>query len=184
MSDLRSLIDGIHLGQQPEFRFFWGHRPRKDGRISESCLSQWFDAPFDHAGERYATAEHFMMAGKARLFGDEAVRAQILRAATPAEAKHLGRQIAGYDEALWREQRFGIVVEGNRAKFEQHAPLGAFLLSTGASVLVEASPNDAIWGIGLAADHPDARNPARWPGLNLLGFALMAVRGQLGPSAG
>jgi len=43
-------------------------------------------------------------------------------------------------------------------------------------VLVEASPLDRVWGIGLAADDPRAADPAGWRGLNLLGFALMEAR--------
>jgi ribA/ribD-fused uncharacterized protein len=46
-------------------------------------------------------------------------------------------------------------------------------------VLVEASPRDRIWGIGMSAGHRDASRPSRWRGLNLLGFALMNVRDQL-----
>ena len=69
-----------------------------------------------------------------------------------------------------------LVVEGNRAKFAQNPELGAFLRATAGWVLVEASPVDFIWGIGLAKDHADAHNPAQWRGLNLLGFALMDVR--------
>ena len=70
---------------------------------------------------------------------------------------------------------------GNAAKFTQHPDLGRFLAGTGPRVLVEASPSDRIWGIGLRASHPDAARPSRWRGLNLLGFALMNVRDQLSP---
>lgn len=65
------------------------------------------------------------------------------------------------------------------AKFGQHRRLRDFLVGTGSRVLVEASPRDRVWGIGLAADDGRAGSPERWPGLNLLGFALMEVRRQL-----
>ena len=85
----------------------------------------------------------------------------------------------GFDEQLWVERRYDLVVTGNLAKFSQHQDLRDFLLSTGTRVLVEASPRDGIWGIGLAADDDRASSPENWPGLNLLGFALMEVRHQL-----
>jgi ribA/ribD-fused uncharacterized protein len=176
---VEALVSQRALGATPKYLFFWGHQPSPDGRIGKSCFSQWFDSPFTLGDIIYATAEHFMMAEKARLFADEAVRARILAARTPAEAKKLGRLIAGFDEARWLKARFEIVVNGNLAKFSQNPALGEFLLNTGERVLVEASPVDAIWGIGLAADDPRASEPARWPGLNLLGFALMAVRCRL-----
>ena len=84
-----------------------------------------------------------------------------------------------YQQDVWEAQRFAIVKVANLAKFSQHADLRAFLLATGEQVLVEASPVDAIWGIGLAADHAHATQPPKWRGLNLLGFALMQVRSQL-----
>lgn len=170
------LMAQVAAGEPIDYLFFWGHRPAPDGRVGKSCLSQWWPAPFSVDGETYATAEHWMMAEKAGLFGDEATRRRILAAATPREAKALGRQVAGYDEARWVAARFDIVVEGNVLKFEQHPDLGAWLLGTGDRVLVEASPEDAVWGIGLDEHHADAPHPARWPGLNLLGFALMDVR--------
>jgi ribA/ribD-fused uncharacterized protein len=71
------------------------------------------------------------------------------------------------------------VVAGNLAKFSQHAPLSEFLLLTGEKVLVEASPYDRIWGIGMSADAPNVTEPQTWKGPNLLGFALMEVRRQL-----
>ena len=164
-----------------EYLLFWGHQPGPDGAVTKSCFSQWWPAAFTVAGDTYATAEHWMMAKKARLFGDAEVLAQILTAGSPAEAKKLGRKIQGFDAAAWDARKYEIVVAGNHHKFSQHPTLAAFLLGTGERVLVEASPVDAIWGIGLAADHADAENPDRWRGENLLGFALMEVRDQLRP---
>ena len=109
----------------------------------------------------------------------EAVRQRILGVRTPGEAKKLGRQVRGFDPAQWDEVKFNLVVAGNFYKFSQHPALRDYLLMTGDRVLVEASPVDSIWGIGLAADHLDAARPENWPGENLLGFALMAVRDQL-----
>lgn len=162
-------------GHHPEFLLFWGHQAPKTG-VNKSCFSQWFEAAFTVDGVRYRTAEHFMMAGKARLFGDNEICDRILAARTPGEAKKLGREIRGFDEAAWVAARLDIVTQGNIAKFSQNAELGAFLLGTGHQVLVEASPVDPIWGIGRAANDPLAQDPREWKGLNLLGFALMAAR--------
>ena len=164
---------------RPKYLFFWGHRAAKDGRVTASCLSQWWPAAFEVGGTEYASAEHYMMAEKARLFGDDTIRAQVLAARTPAEAKALGRKVADFDGERWERERFAIVVAANAAKFAQHVPLREFLVQTGDRVLVEASPVDAVWGIGLTADHEDAGRPESWRGLNLLGFALMEVREHL-----
>ncbi|MVN78518.1 DUF1768 domain-containing protein [Hymenobacter sp. HMF4947] len=162
-----------------KYLFFWGHQPSKDGVITKSCLSQWWVADFVVAGVTYRSTEHWMMAEKARLFDDAAVLAQILAAKSPAEAKKLGRAIHDFVPDVWEAHKYDIVKTGNFHKFSQHKNLLTFLLATGDRVLVEASPVDTIWGIGLAADHVDAENPARWQGPNLLGFALMEVRDQL-----
>ncbi len=140
----------------PKFFFFWGHMPKQADAVDKSCFSQWFPAAFEVAGETYATAEHWMMAEKARLFGDESVRQRILAARHPNEAKKLGRLVAGFDPARWDAVKFELVRAGNQHKFGQHEALKTYLLTTGDRVLVEASPVDAIWGIGLAADHADA----------------------------
>ncbi len=174
-----TLLAAIQNGLQPTYLFFWGHRPRPDGSIGASCLSQWWAAPFTVEGITYATAEHCMMAEKARLFGDHRAYAQILAASHPEVAKKLGRTVQGFEEQRWVQQRDAIVVQGNMAKFGQHAALRRFLVQTGERILVEASPVDRVWGIGLAADAPAATRPAQWRGLNLLGFALMQVRAHL-----
>jgi len=170
------------LQQQPtatKYLCFWGHTPRQKGAVDKSCFSQWFPAAFTVAGDTYATAEHWMMAEKARLFGNDDVRQRLIAARHPDEAKKLGRQVTGFNPVVWDAQKYELVVAGNYHKFSQHPALRDYLLTTGDRVLVEASPVDAIWGIGLAANHPDATQPARWPGENLLGFALMEVRDQL-----
>ena len=179
MHDLEELISKTAAGAQFKYCYFWGHRPRKDGLPGDSCFSQWFEAAFSVDGIGYKTAEHYMMAGKARLFGDAETLAKIITAADPGKAKALGRTVKNYDEETWRAHRFQIVVDGNFAKFSQNKALGEYLLTTGEKVLVEASPVDAIWGIGLSKDDPAAMQPATWKGLNLLGFALMKVRDQL-----
>lgn len=120
-----------------------------------------------------------MMAGKARLFSDEETLAKILSAKTPGEAKKLGRLVRNFDDRLWKTARWDIVVQGNVAKFSQHAELAEHLLKTGDAILVEASPFDRIWGIGMAASNPKADNPDQWQGQNLLGFALVEVRERL-----
>jgi predicted NAD-dependent protein-ADP-ribosyltransferase YbiA (DUF1768 family) len=121
-------------GQLLDLLHFWGHKPTRTGAIGTGCLSQWWPATFTVDGQSYPSAEHWMMAGKARLFGDEDGLTAVLR---------------------------------------------DFLLATGRKVLVEASPYDRIWGIGMAATNPDMARPLAWRGLNLLGFALMEVRERL-----
>ncbi|MET9955692.1 NADAR family protein [Streptomyces sp. NPDC006339] len=178
MKDLDTLKRQVSAGAKLKWLHFWGHRPRPDGQLSASCLSQWWPSPFEVEGVCYATAEHWMMARKARLFGDPEAEAAALAAPTPAQAKNAGRLVRGFDEAVWERERFEIVVAGSVHKFSAE-PLRSFLLGTGSRVLVEASPLDRVWGIGLAADDPRAFDPERWRGLNLLGFALMEARARL-----
>lgn len=170
------LLGFILDGGQPKYLTFWGHQAPPDGGVGKWCLSQWWPSAFAVAGETYATAEHYMMTAKALLFGDAETAARIRTAPHPRAAKELGRQVRGFDEQLWVERRFDLVVTGNLAKFGQHSGLRDFLLTTGDRVLVEASPLDRIWGTGVAADHEHGTSPEHWPGLNLLGFALMEVR--------
>ncbi|MEU7798882.1 NADAR family protein [Micromonospora arborensis] len=178
-SSVAELIGEMRSVARVKFLFFWGHQPQRDGGIGAGCLSQWWSAAFTIDGLRFATAEHYMMWRKATLFGDHATAAQILAVAHPHAAKALGRQVTRFDQQTWEQHRYDIVVAGNAAKFGQHPGLRAYLLGTGERVLVEASPLDRVWGIGLAADHPHATDPARWRGLNLLGFALMHTRALL-----
>lgn len=173
------LIAALDSGVAPKWLMFWGHQPERDGSVGKGCLSQWWPCSFTVAEVTYASAEHWMMAGKARLFEDEDARARILAARTPAEAKKLGRQVRGFDEERWAAACFGLVTAGNEANFGQDPALRDYLLGTASRVIVEASPVDRVWGIGLAADDPRAADPRQWRGENLLGFALMHARERL-----
>nr|WP_312896650.1 NADAR family protein [Nonomuraea endophytica] len=177
MEEVRALEErGHHL----KYVYFWGHQPGPGG---QACLSQWWESPFTVDDVTFRTAEHWMMAQKARLFGDEEAFTRILAAPHPKAAKDLGQKVRGFDEATWVDHRFEIVTAGNVAKFGQDSTLREYLLGTGSRVLVEASPRDRIWGIGLAADDDRAASPSQWLGLNLLGFALMEARGRLAAAA-
>ncbi|WP_424215376.1 NADAR family protein [Streptomyces sp. BI20] len=188
MELIDKLMEQVNAGERVKFLPFWGHRPRPDGRLGPSCLSQWWPAPFTVGDVPYPTAEHWMMAGKARLFGDAEAERAVLAARTPGAAKAAGRLVRGFDEEVWVRERFELVVRGGTHKFASTPELRAYLLGTGDRVLVEASPVDRIWGVGLAPEDPAALDPARWRGLNLLGFALMETRSRLragaGPEAG
>ncbi len=176
MLDLDKLRKRCNNGEEFEFLFFWGHTPSRDGSVTKACFSQWFVSPFTVDGIIYPTAEHWMMAGKARLFQDHETLELILAAPDPKSAKALGRQVKGFKDDVWKANARRLVTEGNIAKFSQDERLKAFLLDTGTKVLVEASPYDRIWGIGLGAEDPKAKHPSTWQGDNLLGFALMDVR--------
>ncbi|WP_329564068.1 NADAR family protein [Kitasatospora sp. NBC_01266] len=174
--DLAALVAS---GARPKYLFFWGHQPQRDKTIGTGALSQWWPCRFTIDDITYGSAEHWMMAQKARLFEDPETEQRILAARTPAEAKKFGRLVRGFDEERWAAERFGFVVAGNLAKFGQDQALRDYLLGTGNRVVVEASPLDRVWGIGLAAHDLGADDPNRWRGLNLLGFALMEARAQL-----
>ena len=160
-----------------EYVFFWSHRP--SAKITKTCFSQWFERDFNADNFTYKCAEQYMMAQKAKLFGDEEIFQRILEAKTPKTMKDLGRMVKDFDPNVWNQHKFNIVVAGNLAKFSQNEDLKEFLLSTGNKVLVEASPYDNVWGIQLKATDPRATDPAQWQGENLLGFALMQVRDSL-----
>ena len=183
MRTREALAAHLASGAQVEFLFFYGHKQRREGRADPSCFSQWYPRAFVVDDVHYATAEHFLMAEKARLFGDDVALEKILATFSPADAKKLGQEVKSFEESTWNDARYDAVVRGNLAKFAAHPDLEAFLLSTGERVLVEASPHDKVWGIGMGAQHPDARTPSKWRGTNLLGFALMETRARLASPA-
>lgn len=173
--DTQWLLDMIKSGETPEYLFFWGHRA-KPNTVTKACFSQWWPSRFSVGKETFETAEHWMMAHKAKLFGATDIAKKILANPDPAAAKRLGRKVKKFDAQKWDDNKFEIVVTGNLHKFRQDEKLKNFLLSTEEKVLVEASPVDTIWGIGLSQDHEDTLSPTKWRGPNLLGFALMTAR--------
>ncbi len=179
MLNLAELRRRCSQGESFDYLYFWGNQPSKDGRITQTCLSQWYAAPFEIEGVVYPTAEHWMMASKARLFSDNESFERILQSSDPKTAKALGRTVKNFDGEVWNANARRLVTEGNLAKFGQNAALRVYLLGTGSQVLVEASPYDRIWGIGLKATDDKAKHPDTWEGENLLGFALMDARAAL-----
>ncbi len=177
--DVQWLAGQLENEEKLKFLYFWGHTNSSNTPSGKFCFSQWFESPFLVDGVEYRTAEHWMMAQKALLFGDLETYQKILSARTPGEAKHLGRLVSGYDQAVWDERKFDIVCDGSVHKFSQHREHLEFLLGTASRVLVEASPVDSVWGVGLAQDDPKIWDATTWPGENLLGFALMEARDRL-----
>jgi len=147
------------------YALFWGQWP-----------SNWMISPMVIDGVTYNCVEQYMMAEKARLFKDTETLAKILETQHPADQKILGREVRGYDDAKWAAVRYGVVLRASIEKYRQNYELKRLLFATGDAIFVEASPKDQIWGIGMARSHPDATNPAKWRGENLLGKAITEAR--------
>ena len=141
-----------------------------------SVFSQWAATPFQENGKTFSTAEQYMMYHKAMLMGDIGTANAILDTTHPDEQKALGRKIKPWNQALWDEHKFNIVLQGNLLKFAQVPNAFSELMLHGKGRnFVEASPYDKIWGIGLGENDPDAQDPQKWKGENLLGKVLDEV---------
>lgn len=151
--------------ERKDFVFFWGEC--RGNVINKGCFSQWQPAIFVVDGVKYACAEQFMMAEKARLFGDQENLENILKSTSPRAIKAFGRKVRGFDAEKWGKVKFDIVVKGNMAKFSQNPEMRTFLLGT-----------------GLRESDPAILDPANWKGENLLGKALMVVREKLSAAGG
>lgn len=145
----------------------------------DGIYSQWYQAKMTIDGITYNCCEQYMMHQKAITFDDLIIADEVLATKSPKDQKALGRLIKDFNKAKWDEVCVGIVYKGNLAKFSQNADLKKELLNTGTRVLVEASPFDPIWGIGLGENDNKAVNPALWRGTNLLGWSIMLVRNEL-----
>jgi len=143
-------------------------------------FSNWHPAKFiDDEGTQYNCSEQYMMAEKAKLFGDETVREMILHSKDPKEQKELGRKVSGFDSVKWESQAKDIVYKGCYHKFTQNPKLMATLMETRGTLLVEASPYDRVWGIGIGEDDPARLDPKKWKGKNWLGEVLTKLRDEL-----
>lgn len=149
-----------------EHVFFWGN---------QDVFSNWYPVKFRLYGQVFANSEQAMMYAKACLMGDQVSADAILKTSDPRKAKAIGRKITPWNEALWVESRMPIMVEILSEKFS-NSSLKAKLLATGDKKIVEASPYDKIWGIGMGENDPGVDDSDNWDGLNLLGEALMIVR--------
>nr|XP_022314271.1 repetin-like [Crassostrea virginica] len=153
-----------------KYEYFWRNH---------SVYSQWYLSDFEVDGIKFNCTEKYMMYHKAVLMEDHEIADYILTLDDPREMKQQGRYVRNFDQKLWDENCQAIVETGNIAKFSQNEKLKETLLSTYPKTLVEASPMDRIWGIGLAEDDPRAWNKKSWNGKNLLGEVLTRVRNKL-----
>lgn len=172
---VETIREKYNRGEQLDFIIFYGHRGNRNGTASRNCLSNFYLSDFSIDSETFICNEQWMMYSKAILFNDEETAKKILSSTEQKEIKHLGREVKNFDPILWNKYKIGIVYKGAYAKFSQNPVLKEYLLNTGDSVLVEGSPSDCIWGIGLRY----SLNPLEWRGENLLGFTLMEVRDAL-----
>jgi ribA/ribD-fused uncharacterized protein len=149
--------------------FFWG-----------SEFSNWHDCKFEYLGNPFSNSEQAFMSRKAAYFEDWEGFEKILKYGhNPSVAKKLGREVKNFNAQEWMEVCFKEMVDVNLAKYSQNPGLKDLLLSTGEKTIVEASPYDKIWGIGLYWNNDDCLDETKWRGMNLLGKALMEVRKQL-----
>jgi len=150
------------------FTFFW-----------KGMLSQWSESPFVLDERTFNCAEQWMMYSKALLFQDYKAAKDIMAVRLPSVQKSIGREVQDFDNTTWIRNREEIVYRGNYAKFTQNKDHLITLMKTGSTYLVEARPEDKVWGIGLAEDDPDAQIQSKWKGLNLLGQVITRVRNDL-----
>jgi ribA/ribD-fused uncharacterized protein len=153
---------------QEKYHLFWGGE-----------FSQWYPSTFEIDGKTYNCAEQWMMEQKALFFGDKKMAKRIMETKQPREQKALGRKVSNFDAEQWMKNSYDIVLKGNIAKFSQNPELLKVLLDTGDIEIVEASPYDKIWGIGLGENDPRAQDKSQWDGMNLLGKVVMDTRNWL-----
>lgn len=159
---------------EEKFTLFYGNSDATKG-----VFSQWHICRFNVDGIEYNCAEQFMMASKARLFGDKKCEEAVMEAKHPRDQKAIGRLVKPFDAGKWDSVARDLVYEGNYAKFTQNDDLKETLLSTQGTTLVEASPYDQIWGIGRGLSDPLALKRETWNGTNWLGEVLTKLRHDL-----
>lgn len=151
-----------------DFVLFWG-----------GVYSQWCPSKFKIDGVEYNTAEQYMMAKKALMFGDFEMLEQIMETSNPATQKDCGKRVKGFVKEVWEANCRKIVRDANYAKFTQNPKMLTEMLKDQDKEIVEASPEDKIWGIGLHETNPLAWERETWQGTNWLGIAIMEARKQI-----
>jgi len=139
-------------------------------------LSNWYPSSFRIDNITYNCMEQYMMASKAALFKDDQSWEKIMNTYNPKEQKDFGRKVKNYKEEVWNKERYAIVLSGTLEKYKQNKELLKQFLDTEENIFVEASPLDGIWGIKMDKEDPDAIDPTKWKGLNLLGQVLTEAR--------
>lgn len=144
-------------------------------------LSNWYSSSFTdmRTGTTYNCSEQYMMEKKALLFNDKETAQQILLENHPSEQKKLGRQVKNFNKLVWDENARQIVYEGCYYKFTQNREAYDYLIETDGYYLVEASPTDTVWGVGLGGYDSTIRYPSNWRGTNWLGQVLTCLREDL-----
>lgn len=149
--------------------FFWG---------DDDVYSNFYRFEFKYKGKTFFCSEQAFMWEKAMLFGDKNIAGQILKSTHPYECKKLGRKVKNYDDKKWGKVREDIWKEILINKFSSE-PLKSEILKTKNKILVEASPYDKLYGIGLEVWDDRVLDENNWKGKNLLGKILMGVREDL-----
>jgi ribA/ribD-fused uncharacterized protein len=157
-----------------KYLFFWKQTEKPYG-----CFSNWYISHFTLDGIKFNCVEQYMMWKKAKLFNDDAKANEILSVLNPWEHKAKGREVKNFDVNTWDKICKKVVYDACKAKFEQNPDLLDILLDTDGKILVEASPTDIIWGIGLSADDKRALIKDTWRGKNYLGEVLTKLRDDL-----
>jgi ribA/ribD-fused uncharacterized protein len=148
-----------------DFTFFWGGE-----------FSQWAPTAFVIDGVDFTCAEQYMMYKKALMFGDFEIAEKIMATSSPREQKALGRKVKGFDKNRWEKYCRQIVYDANYAKATQDIDVMNYYKATMGTEIVEASPEDKIWGIGLHESDERILDRDQWDGTNWLGIAIMEVR--------
>jgi hypothetical protein len=144
-------------------------------------MSNFYKSDFvDEEGNNYNCSEQYFMYRKCQRFDASNIRLLngILTETNPSTIKRYGREVKNYDEKIWEEERYGIMVEALRLKFNQNAYIRKQLIETKPRLLYEASPYDKIWGIGFCYRDAIREDEINF-GQNLLGKALMQIRDEL-----
>lgn len=155
------------IRQPEEYTFFYDNR---------TPFSNWYPSVFVVGDLTFTRMEQFMMYHKAILFGDQEIADEIMATDDPARHQALGQLVKNFDLKIWKQNRVRIVTEGSIAKYMQNEKMKDKLLATDGTILVEASPIDANWGVKLKVSNPLIQDKKNWKGLNLMGYILTDAR--------